>query len=416
MFKIGHQLNRNTITLALLLFGYGWVLLTDMIVLDLVTHSLSLFDLQLFKGLFFVSVASSGVYALLYIRDNMIEESQQYADTILQATDVAIAVINSSGHIQKVNKAFVEKFGYEKRDISGSSYTNLMPRSSWPAAEEEFRNMFQGNPAQTKEWTMIDKDGLEVQMVVSASLLRKDMGEDLLVVSLTDITEQKRIQQKLETSLNEKKALLGEVHHRVKNNLAVISSIAQLQAFNEDDAYLKQKLFGNVGRIQTMASIHELLYAEERFSKLMLDELVQKLATKAKSSFNNPSLEDISVTVDTEAIALNINQAIPFALIFNEVLVNAIKHAFPENAKGKVNVELSQRDETVVLVIRDNGIGLPEEFYSVKTMGKELIKTLTNQLEGTCLYEQHDNGTVFQLTFEKELVKGVGNAHLLKAS
>ncbi|REL33089.1 PAS domain S-box protein [Rhodohalobacter sp. SW132] len=225
-----------------------------------------------------------------------------------------------------------------------------------------------------------------------------------------DITEEKESQELVQRSLEEKNILLAEIHHRVKNNLAVVSGILHLQAFNETDENIQQKLYSSTGRIQTMATIHELLYKSSSFKNLRLDKNVEQLITNICNTYNQSI--NLDVSYDMEPVELNINDAIPCSLIVNEVVTNVLKHAYNSGDSGLLNVSLIQEGKTVTLKIRDDGKGLPDDFDKTgngKSLGMELIQTLTKQLKGTYSYSSLDRGAEFKLVFNKSDRKGVGS-------
>lgn len=286
-------LNRKTITLIVLLFGYFWIILTDFLAIDLFQNLFDFFNIQLFKGFVFITIAAAGLYFLLLLRDKRIEKS-----------------------------------------------------------------------------------------------------------------------------LKEKEALLAEIHHRVKNNLAVISGIAQLQADHKDDVQLQNDLFETVGRIQTIASIHEIIYKNEDTVNLSLDTLIKELASKAFNHVKGHPEKNISYHFDLEPATINVNQAIPVALIINEVLCNALKHAFVGLSKGEIQLSLALVDNQIKIDIRDDGVGITEEIGNEKTphtLGSKLITTLTHQLEGEYRYKKIEDGTHFSLKFDRKEVKGAGDAQFLKS-
>lgn len=238
-------------------------------------------------------------------------------------------------------------------------------------------------------------------------------SEEGISVYFKDITQQKKREAQLQESLKEKETLLSEIHHRVKNNLAVVSSLMQLQAFQEEDESLKQKLNDSVSRVKTMGSIHELLYQSDSFSRLNIDENIKKLVGDIAHTYQ-PALE-LEINFDLQKIDLNINLAIPASLIVNEVVTNVFKHAFDKKDQGRLWVTMAQTNDTVSLQITDNGKGLPADFKltdSTSSMGLQLIDTLTQQLEGEYKYESDDGKTHFKLTFKKRDTSGAGSALL----
>ncbi|MGK7369708.1 MAG: PAS domain S-box protein [Candidatus Halalkalibacterium sp. M3_1C_030] len=243
---------------------------------------------------------------------------------------------------------------------------------------------------------------------------RDESGQGIIVRgTLVDITEQKQKEKQLQESLAEKETLLQEIHHRVKNNMAVVSGMMQLQAFEEKDAVLKQKLNSSIGRIKTMGSIHELLYQSESFSRLEAHKNIEKLITEIASTFQTNV--ELDLRFDLQEISLNINQAIPFSLIINEVVTNVLKHAFEEQKQGMLSVTLSEEGNFITFQATDNGKGLPPDFTkfeSSNSLGIQLIETLSSQLWADYSYQAVEGGTQFTLTFKKADVKGTGNSLL----
>ncbi|MDZ7682682.1 MAG: PAS domain S-box protein [Fodinibius sp.] len=256
-------------------------------------------------------------------------------------------------------------------------------------------------------------DGEKIWVEVNEAPITENGQTVAIVGSLTDITERKNVEREISHALKEKETLLAEVHHRVKNNMAVVSGMMQLQAFKEDKPEIKAKLLDNVARIGTMASIHEHLYQSENFSTLKFSENLQSLSKKLVNTMQ----VDTAVTIETdlEMVELNLNQAIPCSLIVSEVITNALKHAFDGREQGKLTLELQQVDNTFRLEISDNGVGIPEHYSKGDTessLGIHLIQKLSNQLKGEYDYRSTGEGTVFTLEFEKAEVKGSGSAHI----
>jgi two-component sensor histidine kinase/AmiR/NasT family two-component response regulator len=215
-----------------------------------------------------------------------------------------------------------------------------------------------------------------------------------------EILERKQAEEKLKTSLKEKEILLKEIHHRVKNNLLVVSTLLEFQA-----DYIKNpeivKLFNNSQqRIQSMALIHEHLYGSTNLAKLNFTQYIEDLVNKVSECYY-VGQQGIQIHLNAEPIHLNIETANPCGLIINELIANAFEHAFPNHRKGDIWLSLHQeQDNNISLTIRDNGIGLPEnfDFRNSESLGLQLVCTLVDQLEGTIEFEEV-NGTSFQITF-----------------
>lgn len=231
------------------------------------------------------------------------------------------------------------------------------------------------------------------------------------IAQLMAYQEKKERDLEIRESLKEKETLLAEVHHRVKNNLAVVSGMMQLQAYEEADEDIRNKLFDSVARIQTMAAIHELLYQSNSFSNLRLDENIQKLISNITETFQADAA--INLKFDLAPIKLNVNQAIPCSLIVNEVVTNALKHAFDD--EGTIRILLREQEKRIKLTISDNGKGLPDDYEDLinkGSLGFKLIDTLSFQLNGHYQFSSGNPGTEFTFQFDRAEIRGIGNAHL----
>jgi two-component sensor histidine kinase len=206
----------------------------------------------------------------------------------------------------------------------------------------------------------------------------------------------------LEGSLSEKDTLLAEIHHRVKNNLAVVSGMLQLQSFKETDEQMRKKLLDSTLRIKSMANIHEQLYRSHSFSNMAFDAGLRNLTQTIFETLDSGTT--INTDFELDPIQLNINQAVPCSLIVNEVLTNTIKHAFGPMEEGLVSIHLTKDHGQLHLKITDNGDGFPDDLNRAEnnSLGMELIDTLAIQLEADYTYENRENakGTIFELKFK----------------
>lgn len=263
------------------------------------------------------------------------------------------------------------------------------------------------------EHRIITPDG-EVKWILERITLHRDEEGVAKVLEgiVQDITKKKEQEEKTLQALNEKEILLAEIHHRVKNNLAAISGMLQLQAFEEESSSVREKLLDSVTRIVSMASIHEQLYQSKSFSKLNFSANLENLVTKIVNTMQIKT--PIELDFDLDPVQLNINQAIPYSLIVNEVITNILKHAFKGKKKGKITFKLTEKGDHLNLLIKDNGAGMPEgvEDRPDKSLGLRLIDILSQQLKATYKYNSTKSGTVFSIQFEKSDVKGTGSANI----
>ncbi|MEB3883118.1 PAS domain S-box protein [Lyngbya sp. CCY1209] len=215
-----------------------------------------------------------------------------------------------------------------------------------------------------------------------------------------DITDRKRAEDQLKASLNEKELLLKEIHHRVKNNLLVVSNLLEFQTDYTDDPALIQLLEDSQNRIYSMALIHEKLYRSTGLDRVNFKEYLQALVESLLESYSSQR-ERVEVELDLQAIDLNIETANPCGLIVNELISNALKHAFPDGRRGKIELQLYRgTGQAIVLAVRDDGVGFPEnlDFRHVDSLGLELVCMLTEQLQGEIQLDR-DRGTRVEITF-----------------
>jgi len=219
-----------------------------------------------------------------------------------------------------------------------------------------------------------------------------------------DITELKQVEEQIKASLKEKETLIHEIHHRVKNNMNVISSLLNLQANNIDDDRTKEILKDSQSRIYAMSAIHETIHGSENLSKIDLKNYLSKITTSIfQSSSVDPS--KVKLKTDIEEMPININQASPLGLTINELISNSLKYAFPDDRTGEITVTMKNLDKQLELIVKDDGVGIPEglDWKNSKSLGLKLVRTLVeNQLDGSIDME-NNNGTKFTIKFNIEV-------------
>ncbi|NGP88752.1 sensor histidine kinase [Fodinibius halophilus] len=249
--------------------------------------------------------------------------------------------------------------------------------------------------------TIIKRTGLWISVL---------LGILLVLIGVVFTVRARKSIGRWEQTLNEKEVLLSEIHHRVKNNMAVVSGLLELENMQGGDP--EQALQDSQDRIQSMAMIHEELYQSDSFSRVNLSHYLKKLTSYIVDVHIQDDV-DISLKTYFEEVTLNINQAVPLGLIVNEMLANAVKYGCNPSCDGDITVSLSERDELVTLSIKDNGPGLPEEvsYERADSSGMVIVKTLVQQLEGEVTLQDKE-GVYFELKFQKSDAAGAGNANL----
>lgn len=215
-----------------------------------------------------------------------------------------------------------------------------------------------------------------------------------------ELVERHRIEAQITASLEEKEVLLKEIHHRVKNNLQVISSLLDLQANNIRDEHTVAMFRDSQNRITSMGLIHERLYQASDLARIEFSEYIAELTQSLYQSYST-NAQNVRMSTTAETISLDVDTSIPCGLIINELVSNALKYAFPDGREGCINVELEKCEANqLLLVVRDDGIGLPEEFDASKTqsLGLKLVHTLVRQLRGT-LEISSSHGARFSIRF-----------------
>ncbi len=237
----------------------------------------------------------------------------------------------------------------------------------------------------------------------SFPLIDHQTGEMQGVIEyLRDITERKAAEDRLQASLSEKEVLLREVHHRVKNNMQVISSLLSLQSRRVQDPGVQEMFRESQRRIRSMALVHERLYQSSDLSRIEFSQYIRNLASHLFQSYQVSS-NRVHLRLDTEEVFININTAIPCGLILNELVSNALKHAFPEGRTGEVAVELRRAPADRYLIrVSDDGVGYPRslDFRSTETLGMQIVNTLVAQIDGAIEFSR-ERGTVFAITFQE---------------
>ncbi|MFP4364157.1 MAG: histidine kinase dimerization/phosphoacceptor domain -containing protein [Spirochaetia bacterium] len=214
-----------------------------------------------------------------------------------------------------------------------------------------------------------------------------------------DITKRKQAEHQVKHELEEKTVLLQEVHHRVKNNLTIVSSLLKMQADNfQDSPEINNALLSSMSRVRAMALVHQKLYSSTAFSKIDIKDFIETICREIRSVYTSENT--LSFTFEVDEIETSIAIAIPLGLILNEVITNAIKHAFTEKNTGSILVSFKAGKDEKKLIIIDNGCGFPYKGTNdnTSTLGMKLIHALTGQLQGHFSFQQ-DNGTEFTLIF-----------------
>ena len=266
---------------------------------------------------------------------------------------------------------------------------------------QAFNNGFKGRPQQFELPLKNEKnETVWWQCFLNPVYLHGKLEE--LSCLVYDNTERKEIDRKIRDSLKEKEVLLQEVHHRVKNNLQVISSILNLQSSYVNDPKTLEILRESQQRIKSMSFIHETIYRTADFSRLEFMDYIKTIASNLIQSYRTAATR-VDFVADMQSVGLNLDQAIPCGLIINELVSNALKYAFKGRKKGTLTVILREENDEVIIAVKDDGVGLPKDFAFEKnnSLGIQLVYALLEQIDATVKVDQ-SNGTEFFIRFRRK--------------
>ncbi len=335
-----------------------------------------------------------------------LEESEKRWEQLVQKNPGLVQIIEDD-EIVFINPAGAGLYGVDNVDeLIGRNWTEFVQfeEDKVETVRRRISEAKKGkvNPPQIyRAWTADDTE----RYVELQSVPVQYKGKTVLMTVGQEVTDRVKFERQLKESLKEKEILLQEIHHRVKNNLAVISGLLQIQRFSSEDETVNKILSNSEMRIKSMALIHEKLYQAKSLVdidfKYYIDDLIKAIEHTISSS------EHITISLHCESVTLNVNQAVPCALILNELISNAVEHAFTDQAKGEISIFLKESDGVVTVTVKDNGKGLPEGFEgkAAHSMGFTIINTLISQLNAE-LKSDNVDGAFFEFAFEKRTVKG----------
>ncbi|MEX2639530.1 MAG: histidine kinase dimerization/phosphoacceptor domain -containing protein [Balneolales bacterium] len=297
-----------------------------------------------------------------------------------------------------VNEGARKNLGYTYEQLKSMKAYEIKPDFTAAGFREHIRPLLNREKENLKYETFHQRaDGSRYDVEVNLQLDVSDNYKLLVGIAL-DISDRLKYERQLKASLHEKELLLKEVHHRVKNNLAIVSSLLSLQAGNARTGEVKMLLEESYSRIRAMAMIHQMLYEQDDLSRIDFNKYLRKLIDYIGKNYQDPNTE---TRIEAPGISFDITTAVPCALIVHELITNAHKHACPDQAQCLIKVSLTSENDLYTLVVSDNGQGLPASFDIEKSqgLGMTLIRGLTDQLSGE-LDVQQDGGTSFIIKFK----------------
>lgn len=339
--------------------------------------------------------------------------SEATARSLFENASQGILTVARDGRITDANAMAGRLFGYSRGELVGMSVDMLLPgrlRGRHAGHRAAFALQPHARPmGQGMDLVALRRDGSEFPVEISLSYVGEGQG-GLAMAFVSDITARRQASQereeliaRLETALAEKTVLLKEVHHRVKNNLAVIAGLLGMQGDALEDPRAQVALSESQQRVLSMALIHEYLYATEDLDRVNFGQYVQQLANELSVSYSIES-DLVEVRIEAEEIDLPVHRAIPCGLILNELLSNALKYAFPNGRTGSITVRFCRLDSgELALECHDDGVGMPAGFdwRNSHSLGLRIVRILSKQIDGELALDRRADGTRFVLHFKE---------------
>ena len=327
-----------------------------------------------------------------------LQESEEKFRVLAETSPVAICLYQGE-YLTYANPAMVRLFGYSIEELSRRKLWEWVHEDDQELVRSRARARLAGADVPNQyEAKFLSKSSEELHVMISAGTMEYQ-GRSTGVASFLDITERKKTEELIRSSLEEKEVLLREIHHRVKNNLQVISSLLYLQSHKFSDPELQSCFLESQSRICSMALAHEQLYQSKNLAEVSIKSYLENLVQKQQEIFVAPE-QEVDCWLVVEDIPLDIEKVVPCGLLVTELLSNVYKHAFSDGRSGQVKISLESCAGQLELMVADDGVGLPAgfDYRQAKTLGLQLVSALVNQLGGT-LEVVNGNGACFRVQF-----------------
>ncbi|MEI9985804.1 MAG: PAS domain S-box protein [Aliidongia sp.] len=322
---------------------------------------------------------------------------------VVEAAPNAMVMINHAGRIEMVNAQVERVFGYARSALLGQPVEMLVPerfRAHHPGLRDSFFSNARSRPMGAgRDLYALRRDGSEFPVEIGLNPIETEDGT-MVLSAIVDISDRKQKEHRIEAALREKDVLLGEIHHRVKNNLQIVYSLLDLQSSRISDPVMLDLLRDSQNRVRSMAQIHQTLYQSKDFAAIEFGHFLDSLVPTLIAAYGIDSSQ-VRLTIDAERVRLPLESAVPCGLAVNELITNALKHAFRPGQAGEISVSIGHDPAgLIVLSVSDNGIGIPDhvDIGKATTLGLQLVVLLADQLRGS-FSMQRSNPTRVTLTF-----------------
>ncbi len=346
------------------------------------------------------------------LKDSL-QENQQILDAAISGADLGVWDLNLITGENLTNKLYKESLGYSDDEFEESFefFLNILHPDDQKNVRSELERIESGGENHVDIIIRLKhKDGNYRTFLDRGRAMDFDENGKVtrMIGTIMDITENVELQESLQQSLDEKVILLSEIHHRVKNNLAIVSGLLDLQAFESKDKLVKDTLLNMGQRIKSIAGVHELLYEGETFSEIKLTEYINNLIENINTTLLNNKKVLFDISIDN-SVDININQAVPIGLLLNELVTNSFKYAFHNTENPKIKFHISQIGDSYSAEYSDNGPGINKnKVLNPKSLGTTLINTLLNQLDADFKI-MNKNGFNLSFTFKEQSIGAHSN-------
>jgi len=321
---------------------------------------------------------------------------QRYKAVVEDQTEYICRFLPNSGNLTFLNEAYCRYFGKPKSELIGTSFLDLIPENDKEFLIEYFKTFDSKNFIKTIEHRALTKNNEIRWQQWTDRAIFNEKGEIIEFQSVgRDITDLKKAYE--ENQLNE--SLIKEIHHRVKNNLQVISSFIDLRSEDIEDPQSKKVIEETQNRISAIGILYDHLCRSKEVSDIHMGSYIKELTHSLLNSHRDEN-QEIEIIENIENREIDISKALPCGLITNELISNSIEHAFPKNIPGKITIDLESQENKHILSISDNGIGLPDGFIleDCSSLGLQIVQKLTKQINGS-IKVINGKGTKFRIEF-----------------
>jgi PAS domain S-box-containing protein len=412
------------IAILYLVFGCIWIIYSDSWVYSAFSDPTVITQVQTYKGFGFVFLTATLLYALiqknnLFLNDlfSTLEEKDKSLTAAFSQNLVGIVQHREDESWVRVSEYLAKLFGYTVEEFHNLKFEDLIHPDDIHTGRIKDRQLLNGElSSYTDEKRYQHKNGHYINGLLTKSVSWTGKNNrPVFTCIIQDITERKLNEELLKKGLERKEQLLAEIHHRVKNNLALIFAFMQLQMIHEDDERLAFLLKNNILRVKALALLYDALEDSELPNTILFhkyaDTLIDHIFDNMKSEYPG-----IRIKKNIQPAVMNINYASPCGLILTELIINALEHAFiKKDGDNTINVMISRNDNDVLLSVGDNGIELPDEinFNAPDTLGFTIVKSLANQIDADLHFKADHQQKEWLISFQHDKNKKGSSGSLL---